>query len=131
MNSSIPSINTAEGLLNITPGEWTCNKYGNLHNDFGVYSMTGDGNDIALIRGKSKDEEAEANAEAICNAINGTYGKGLDPLQYERVVKALELSLSIIDRLCSDVSSATGKHANFTNGEYKAINGPLVAARII
>lgn len=47
-----------------TKGEWSYNKY--QPTDFGIYSTTGSGNDIALVRGS--DEEAGANAKLIAQA---------------------------------------------------------------
>ena len=47
-----------------TKGEWIFNKYTPC--DFGVHSLEGRGNDIALVRGS--DEEAEANAKLISTA---------------------------------------------------------------
>lgn len=48
----------------ITKGEWIYSKYSPC--DFGVHSLVGRGNDIALVRGEG--EEAEANAKLISAA---------------------------------------------------------------
>jgi len=37
--------------------------------------------------------KAEANAKAICKAINGTYGKGYNPDAVEELYKALQILL--------------------------------------
>lgn len=56
-------------------GQWGYSKYEPC--DFGVYSMDGDGRDIALVRGCGEEAEAEANAKLITaapellEAING------------------------------------------------------------
>jgi len=47
-----------------TQGNWSASKYSQ---DWGVYSETGDGRDIALVR-EYQPEEAEANAKLIAAA---------------------------------------------------------------
>ena len=41
------------------------------------------------------DVDTLANAKAICKAVNGTYGKGLDPDKVEEVVTALSKILAL------------------------------------
>jgi len=48
-----------------TKGNWVYQKYST---DYGVYSETGNGRDIALVREYGSDEEAEANAKLIAAA---------------------------------------------------------------
>ncbi len=49
-----------------TKGEWIYSSYSNF--DYGVYSMEGDSSDIALVRDRGVDGEAEANANLIAVA---------------------------------------------------------------
>jgi hypothetical protein len=44
----------------------------------------GDGDDLQGIQGK------EDNAQAIVNAVNGTYGVGIDPLYVTQICEALK-----------------------------------------
>ena len=48
-----------------TKGDWMYTKYSN--DDIGVYSETGDGRDVALVRDYN-NEETEANAKLIAAA---------------------------------------------------------------
>ncbi len=58
------TINT-ENTPSITGGNWIAKKYSN---DWGVYSDSGTGRDIALVREYAKEDEAKANAHLIAAA---------------------------------------------------------------
>jgi hypothetical protein len=90
-----------------TPGEWIFNKYTPC--DFGVHSIEGRGNDIALVRGT--DEEAEANAKLIAAA----------PVMLEALQKAIE----VIERLSDEYSTIANHHASYTVGEARIIEGAI------
>lgn len=45
--------------------DWSTQEYPS--GDWGIYSDTGNGRDIALVRG---GDDAEANADLICKAVN-------------------------------------------------------------
>ncbi len=72
----------------ITQGEWEVDKYGHLSCD----------NQSILISGASipmvVTEESKANAEAICKAVNNTYGKGIDPEKIGELIQSVEILLS-------------------------------------
>ena len=74
--------------------------------------------------------EAEANAKAICKAINGTYGKGYNPAAMDEVVKALEESLTIIERLSDQYREVANKHSSYTNGEHNRLQTALNNAKL-
>lgn len=77
--------NTGKEVLNITPGGWITDKSHAIDRE-GVTIWAGD-NIIADVVPDVHDQEEE-NAKAICNAVNGTYGKGIDPAGVEEVIKA-------------------------------------------
>jgi hypothetical protein len=90
-----------------TKGNWIFSKYSPI--DYGVHSESGNGNDIALVRGDS--EEAEANAKLITSA--------------PELLNALILANNIIERMSDEYSAIANKHANFTMGESRIIENAI------
>ncbi len=65
--------------LGLTPGEWYSNE---IPGNNWIGSLDGDGFKIGCVHKMS-------DMKAICNAVNGTYGKGYDPAQTDALYKAL------------------------------------------
>src|SRR5262245_4705387 len=78
--------------LGITPGEW---KY---FMDADKFTIISEDNDYLFssysIRGDDGSHIENANAEAICTAINSTYKKGLNPEGMEELYKACQWLLN-------------------------------------
>jgi len=78
---------TSKEVLNITKGEWVVERNGIIVSN----EMRG------LILATVNDRpQYPDNAKAICDAINFTYGKGLNPAAMEQLYKALEELLPVI-----------------------------------
>lgn len=86
-------------VLNITKGTWEWKqKRGNNFYEHTIYS--GD-SVIAELNGDTPKEIA-ANAEAICNAVNSTYGKGIDPFLVPELIQMVIDLKNCIKRLSQD-----------------------------
>jgi hypothetical protein len=68
--------------LGITPGEWG-------FDDGGLYSSLEE-HGHWIMKAPVDNPSDVADMEAICNAMNGTYKKGYDPLQVDALYKALD-----------------------------------------
>lgn len=94
--SSIP-VKEGQEVLDITKGEWRVdkekpcivrvNEYVRLIQTLEVGNCPSVGDYEYFV-----DREGEANAKAICTAVNGTYGKGFDPSKMEELYKALAIA---------------------------------------
>lgn len=80
--SPIP-VKEGQEVLAITKGEWMP-----LNNEYTLLGTSGKGHTHVCIM--IENDQMEANAKAICTAVNGTYGKNLNPAAMEELYKALD-----------------------------------------
>jgi hypothetical protein len=82
--TAAPLPYTGEGV-GITQGKWRMENPENKNSNFVIYTTENTSGLANVYTGK----ESEANAKAICTAVNETYGKGYDPAAMGELVEAL------------------------------------------
>jgi hypothetical protein len=86
---------TEKEVLNITKGEWSI--YDMSLPARGIMEIKSDGKIIGTVKklaggkiySQEQDHEASANANAICTAVNETYGKGYNPAAMHELYEKL------------------------------------------
>lgn len=92
-----------------TKGNWFFQKYST---DYGVYSDTGNGNDIALVRECKNNEETEANVKLITaapyllHALEVISDNFLANINYNQPcsIQEMKAALNIINRAISKIA---------------------------
>lgn len=105
-----PAISGGMGWFTINPGLvqfpfWASNKKEHENNKYAWY----DDKDV---------NEAKERAELFLTAVN----------THDSLVSALKEAMEIIDRLSEDVSTLSGKHSSYSQGEHRRLSKALNAA---
>lgn len=94
-NTAISAREIKEGM---TQGQWEFYLGGESFIRNGIEVQTEHGGESVCVISDSEFEgmKNDFDIHAACTAVNGTFGKNLDPTKYEEVVMALE---RILDRI--------------------------------
>lgn len=103
-------LTAAEIQANRTQGEWSVGQFIDGHkNEHGNRIRNSDGELAVQLNDKDYLSElrSDANAAAIVSAVNGTYGRGIDPdvvwLLNEALERIMELSNGYNSQICEKI----------------------------